>query len=60
VSSEKLRANYKKKIKDKQNKTGQGCYPEWDYFDDVMGHKPATQPPIIVDSCNYVDEQQSQ
>ena len=25
-----------------------------------MGHKPATQPPVIVDSCNYSDEQQSQ
>ena len=25
-----------------------------------MGHKPATQPPVIVDSGNYLDEQQSQ
>jgi len=58
----KLRAEYKK-IKDKRNETGQGRYPEWDYFDamdDVMGHKPATQPPVIVDSCNYLDDQQSQ
>ena len=57
-----LRAEYKK-IKDKWNETGQGCYPEWDFFDvmdKVLGHKPATQPPVIVDSCNYSDEQQSQ
>jgi len=58
----KLRVEYKK-IKDKRKETGQGRYPEWDYFDamdEVMGHKPATQPPVIVDSGNYLDEQSSQ
>ena len=48
----KLRGEYKK-IKDKRKETGQGRYPEWDYFDAidaVIGHKPATQPPVVVDS----------
>ena len=48
----KLRGEYKK-VKDKRKETGQGRYPEWDYFDaidGVIGHKPATQPPVVVDS----------
>ena len=31
----------------------QGRYPEWDYYDamdGVLGHKPSTQPAVIVDS----------
>ena len=26
----------------------------------MLGHKPATQPPVVVDSGNYLDDQQSQ
>ena len=29
-------------------------------MDNVLGHKPATQPPVVVDSGNYLDDQQSQ
>ena len=29
-------------------------------MDEVTGNKPATQPPVIVDSGNYLDEQSSQ
>ena len=35
----KLRADYKK-IKDKRGKTGEGRYPEWDYFDPIDGLRP--------------------
>ena len=60
----KLKAKYKK-VKDKRSKTGQVRYPEWNFFDamdNVLGHKPATQPPAVVDSGNYLDDhdQQSQ
>ena len=60
----KLKAEYKK-VKDKRSETGQGRYPEWDFYDamdNVLGHKPATQPPVVVDSGNgnYLDDQQSQ
>ena len=51
------------KIKNKWNETGQGRYPEWDYFDamdNILGHKPATQPPVVIDSGNYLDDQKSQ
>ena len=30
----KLKCEYKR-IKDKRNKTGEGRYPEWDYFDAI-------------------------
>ena len=42
---------------------GQGRYTEWDFadaMDNVLGHKPATEPPVVVDSGNYLDDQQSQ
>ena len=45
----KLKAEYKK-IKDKREETGQGRYPDWDFFDalnDVIGHKHSTQPPVV-------------
>ena len=29
-------------------------------MNNVLGHKPATQPPVVVDSGNYLDDQQSQ
>ena len=29
-------------------------------MDNVLGHRPATQPPVVVDSGNYLDDQQSQ
>ena len=48
----KLKAEYKK-ISDKRKETGQGRYPEWDYYDamdSVLGHKPSTQPAVVVDT----------
>ena len=46
----KLKGDYRK-VKDKQGKTGEGR-KDWEYFDvldAVLGHKPATQPHIVVD-----------
>ena len=48
----KLKAEYKR-IRDKRQETGQGRYPEWDYYDamdGVLGHKPSTQPAVVVDT----------
>lgn len=50
----KLNGEYRK-IKDKRNKTGEGRFPEWDYFDAmdaILGHRPATQPPVLVNSTD--------
>ena len=46
-----LRGEYRK-VKDKKKKTGEGN-KQWDYFDlldAILGHKPATQPPVVVDT----------
>ena len=48
----KLKTEYKK-ISDKRKETGQGRYPEWDYYDamdGVLGHKPSMQPAVVVDT----------
>ena len=40
---------------DERNKTGEGRFPEWDYFDKmdaILGHRPATQPPVVVNSMD--------
>ena len=29
-------------------------------MDNILGHKPATQPPVVIDSGNYLDDQKSQ
>ena len=47
----KLRLEYKK-MKDKRGKTGTGR-KDWKFFDamdSVLGHKPATQPPVMIES----------
>ena len=47
----KLKLEYRK-IKDTRKKTGTGR-KEWRYFEEmdaVLGHKPATQPPVVVES----------
>ena len=47
----KLRFEYKK-IKDTMGKTGRGR-KNWKYFeamDQVLGHKPATRPPVVIES----------
>ena len=44
----KLKVEYK--ISDKRKETGQGRYPEWDYYDAVdliLGHRPSTQPAVV-------------
>ena len=48
----KLKCEYKR-IKDKRNKTGEGRYPEWDYFDAidaVLRDRPATEPAVVIDT----------
>ena len=47
----KLKGEYKKE-KDKHNRTGEGR-TNWDYFeamDAILGHRPATQPPVVIDT----------
>ena len=47
----KLRFDYRK-IKDCRGKTGRGR-KEWKFFeamDAVLGHKPATCPPVVIES----------
>ena len=54
----KLKVDYRK-IKDKRNKTGEDRYPEWDFFDvldEILGHKPATAPPVVVNSLENTNE----
>ena len=63
VSSEvkKLKAEYRK-VRDKRNKTGEGRYPEWDFFDPInaiLGHKPATQPPVVIQSIAEGEDQEA-
>ena len=51
----KLRADYRK-IRDSHNKKGTGR-KKWKFFDAidvVIGHKPATCPPLVVDSSAHV------
>ena len=48
----KLKAEYKK-IRDKRDTTGQGRYPEWEFFDaldEVLGPKHSTEPPVLLES----------
>ena len=47
----KLKGEYKKE-KDRHNKTGEER-TTWDYFDamdSILGHRPATRPPIVIDT----------
>ena len=47
----KLKLEYRK-IKDTRKKTGTGR-KDWKYFEEmdaILGHKPATQPPVVVES----------
>ena len=47
----KLKLEYRK-MKDTRKKTGTGR-KDWRYFEEmdaVLGHKPATQPPVVVES----------
>ena len=58
----KLKAEYKK-INDKRKETGQGRYPEWEYYDAidcVLGHKPSTQPAVVVDALEDIQVQDTQ
>ena len=57
-----LKAEYKR-IRDKRQETGQGRYPEWDYYDamdGVLGHKPSTQPAVVVDTLEDSQVQDTQ
>ena len=58
----KLKTEHKK-ISDKRKQTGQGRYPEWDYFDamdNVLGHEPSTQPAVVVDTLEDSQVQDTQ
>ena len=48
----KLRAEYKK-VKDRRKETGQGWFPEWEFYnamDDAIGHKHSTEPPVVIEN----------
>ena len=48
----KLKGEYKK-VRDKRETTGEGRYPEWEFFDaldNVLGPKHSTEPPTVVES----------
>ena len=58
----KLRQEYRK-IKDKMNKTGEEgkkhLIAGWDFYEplnSILGHKPSTQPAVVIDSAEFVDE----
>ena len=54
----KLKGEYRK-VKDKRGKTGEGRYPEWDYFDAldaILGHSSATKPPLVVNNISAIDK----
>ena len=56
----KLNLEYRK-IKDGRNKTGTGR-KEWRFFDamdDVLGHKPATQLPVVIESGEATTDEQT-
>ena len=53
-----LKGDYRKII-DKRNTTGEGRYPEWEFYDAtdaILGHKPATQPPVVGQSLEDEDQ----
>ena len=53
----KLRMEYRK-VKDGRNKTGEDR-KEWEFFDgldDILGTKPSTQPPIVIDTSEATGE----
>ena len=55
----KLKTEYKK-IKYKRDQTGQGRYPEWEYFDalnKVLGHKHSAKPPVVVESLSMTTDE---
>ena len=56
----KLKVEYRK-IKDKRKKTREDRFPEWDFFDvldEILGHKPATAPPVVVNSLESTNEEE--
>ena len=53
----KLKFEYQK-IKDANNRSGHGR-KDWrfyDVMDEVLGHKPATQPPVVVESATVAEQ----
>ena len=58
--SKKLKAECKR-ISDRRKETGEGRYPEWDYFDAidaVLGHKPSTEPAVVIDMLEETQVQE--
>ena len=52
----KLKGEYKK-VHDKRETTGEGRYPEWEFFDaldNVLGPKHSTEPPTVIESLPHV------
>ena len=55
----RLKTKYKK-TKHKRDKTGQGQYPEWEYFDalkKVLGHKHSIKLPAVVESLSMTTDE---
>ena len=50
---QELKGEYTK-VKDERNKTGEGIFPYFYAMDEILGHKPATQPPAVVNSIQDV------
>lgn len=51
-----------KKIKDKHGKTGEDR-SNWDYFDamdSILGTRPATKPPLVIDTSNTATDSQEE
>ena len=52
----KLRGEYKK-VHGKREMTGEGQYPEWEFFDaldNILGPKHSTEPPTLVKSLQRI------
>lgn len=48
----KLKAEYRAIVNKKHRKTGEGR-TDWEFFDpldEILGHKPATHPPVVIDA----------
>lgn len=55
-----LKGEYRK-VKYKRNNMAEGEYSEWDYFnalDAILGHRPATKVPVVVNSLDDAQEEQ--
>ena len=54
----KLKLDYRK-LKDKNKKTGRGRASSkyFDALDSILGHRPATKPPVVIDTAEELGKQ---